>query len=180
MKKAQSQSPCMPHCMSTEIIFMDDATDLSDVIGGRSTEEITFGNSSPSYVDLAEENAYLRAERSQLYSELATMSLLFAQTPEGKQEKVIEGLENELSTERDHNEKLLGYFEFLKGEITHLLTASSNRTNRSSNLNREKVKERGQKALYYREYKRKGIIAPPCSLHDKGKAASPLEASVSK
>jgi hypothetical protein len=174
MKKAQSQSPCLPHCMSSEIIFMDDdVTDLSDVVDGRSTEEIKFGNASPSYIDLAEENAYLRAERSQLYSELATMSLLFAQTPEGKQEKVIEGLENELSTERDHNEQLLGYFEFLKGEITHLLTASSNRTNRSSNLNREKVKERGLKALYYREYKRKGKIAPPCSPHDKGKIAFP-------
>lgn len=161
MKKAQS--PCIPHCMSSETNFLDDAPELSDVIGERSTEEIKFGNASPSYMDLVDENAYLRGERSQLYSELATMSLLYAQTPEGAQEKVIEKLENELFLERDHNEKLLSYFEFLKGEITHLLTASShsNRTNRSSTLNRDKVKERGQKALYYREYKRKGKIACP-------------------
>ena len=147
--------------MSPETAFMDDVTDLIDVIGERSTEEIRFGNTSPSYMDLVDENTYLRAERSQLYSELATISQLFEQTPEGAQEKVIEGLESELSKERDHNEKLLNYFEFLKGEIAHLLTASSNHTNRSSNLNREKIKERGQKALYYREYKRKAKIAVP-------------------
>ena len=142
--------------MSSETLFLDDVIDLNDVTSDRTTEEVTFGNSSPSYMDLLEENAYLRSERSQLYSELATMTLLFAESPGGAQEKVIEALETELSTERDQNEKLLSYFEFLKCEITHLLTPSSNRSNRSSITNREKLKERGQKALYYREYKRKG------------------------
>jgi uncharacterized coiled-coil DUF342 family protein len=86
---------------------------------GAVEEAYVIGN--PSYKDLAEENVYLRAERSQLYDQLAKVSLMEASSiADNAPEETIGLLENELQKEKNQCMKYLSRFEYLKSEIIHL------------------------------------------------------------
>lgn len=85
------------------------------------TEDEAHAIGNPSYKDLAEENAYLRAERSQLYDQLARVSLMEASsTANTLPDERILLLENELLKEKNQNMRYLSRFEYLKSEIIHL------------------------------------------------------------
>ena len=85
------------------------------------SEEAAYAVGNPSYKDLVEENAYLRSERSQLYDELARVSVTDAPIrSDSTRDEVIESLEKELMKEKDQNKRLGGHFDFLKSEIAHL------------------------------------------------------------
>jgi hypothetical protein len=84
-------------------------------------EEEAYAIGNPSYKDLAEENAYLRAERSQLYDQLAKVSLMEASSIADNTPDVTIGLlENELQKEKNQSMWYLSRFEYLKSEIIHL------------------------------------------------------------
>ena len=132
------------------------SSDDLDLIEDKLTEEAAYAIRNPSYKDLVDENAYLRLERSQLYDELARVSQQDTSCKvESPLAQIIKALEGELFCERAQNTELLSHFEYLKGEIAHLLTTSSRRSSRTSGIVKEKEKERSMKVLYYREYKRK-------------------------
>ena len=128
--------------------------DPHNLIEDKVAEEAAYAVGNPSYKDLAEENAYLRSERSQLYDELARVSLTNASKRiDSTRDEVIESLERELMKEKDQNVQLMDHFDFLKSEIAHLLNNSPRRF--MSAPSELKEKEMSFKALYYREYKRK-------------------------
>ena len=132
------------------------SSDELDLIEDKLTEEAAYAIGNPSYKDLVDENAYLRSERSQLYDELTRVSQLDTTCKvESSLAQIIKALEGELICERAQNCELMSHFEYLKGEIAHLLTTSSRRSSRTSGIAKEKEKERSMKVLYYREYKRK-------------------------
>ena len=97
------------------------AGDVHHLIEEKISDEASYAVGNPSYKDLVEENAYLRSERSQLYDELARVSLTDAPVrSESTRDEVIESLERELIREKDQNIRLGGHFDFLKSEIAHL------------------------------------------------------------
>ena len=133
------------------LIYLSNENDLTE---DSVTEEAAYAVGNPSYKDLAEENAYLRSERSQLYDELARVSLTQAsKRDDSTRDEVIESLERELIKEKDQNVQLIDHFDFLKSEIAHLLNNSPRRF--MSAQSELKEKEMSFKALYYRENKRK-------------------------
>ena len=95
--------------------------DIHHSIEEEIAEEAAYAVGNPSYKDLVEENAYLRSERSQLYDELARVSVTDAPIKSDvTRDEVIESLEKELIKEKDQNKRLGGHFDFLKSEIAHL------------------------------------------------------------
>ena len=95
--------------------------DVHHSIEEKIAQEASYVVGNPSYKDLVEENAYLRSERSQLYDELARVSITDAPTRcDSTRDEMIESLEKELMKEKDQNIRLGGHFDFLKSEIAHL------------------------------------------------------------
>ena len=133
------------------LIYLSNESDLTE---DSVTEEAAYAVGNPSYKDLVEENAYLRSERSQLYDELARVSVTDAPIrSDMTRDEVIESLEKELIKEKDRNVQLIDHFDFLKSEIEYLLNNSPRRF--VTTPTEIKEKEISLKALYYREYKRK-------------------------
>lgn len=86
---------------------------------GAEVEVFAIGN--PSYKDLSEENAYLRAERSQLYDQLAKVSLMESSSiADNLPDDTVKMLQNELQKEKNQSMQYLSRFEYLKSEIIHL------------------------------------------------------------
>jgi chromosome segregation ATPase len=111
--------------LSGTSIMLDDykvkTGDPHNLIEDKVAEEAAYAVGNPSYKDLAEENAYLRSERSQLYDELARVTSNDVQVRgDSTRDEVIESLERELTKEKDQNIRLGGQFDYLKSEIAHL------------------------------------------------------------